>query len=336
MAKYHLLETTRFAPLPLHALLLLAASSCSLITKDSLPECASEQNCNRADPLPQAGATGTSTGGSGGSISNPQAGSGGIQTVASAGANPDAGTGGSDVGSGGTTSTAGGGGIGGAPCVPTTETCNGRDDNCNAAADEGCPVGISWSSVQDRAPLGDSPYGSAFGEQCEKDELIIGLNLSLTQWLDNVAGICSKPSIGFTATGEPQLTLSAPRSLVQRPKVSEKHTDLVCPPREIMVGLRVSQQHSALGAANDRVVIPAVWLTCVEIYVTGNKLGAYGVELRNPHEIGPQQGSLANQSAWFHKDNAAANDAAVRVLGTAENWVERLGFGTSRFSVKLK
>src|SRR5690606_32614315 len=77
---------------------------------------------------------------------------------------PSTGGGTGIVGSGG--STIGGpgggtndGGTGGAvikpECMPQSEICNGEDDDCNGAVDEGCPSTFAWENEIEEEAVGD-------------------------------------------------------------------------------------------------------------------------------------------------------------------------------------
>ncbi len=79
--------------------------------------------------------TGTSVGGRE-TTSSAQGGAGGH---GGSGGHGGAGGHGGSGGSGGmTTGNGGSGGTGGTPCVPTTEVCDGADNNCDGKVDEGC------------------------------------------------------------------------------------------------------------------------------------------------------------------------------------------------------
>ena len=82
--------------------------------------------------------TGTSVGGRE-TTSSAQGGAGGHGgSGGHGGAGGNGGSGGSGGSGGMTTGNGGSGGTGGTPCVPTTEVCDGADNNCDGKVDEGC------------------------------------------------------------------------------------------------------------------------------------------------------------------------------------------------------
>jgi len=117
-----------------------------------------------------AAAQGGSAPGGSSAGAQPSGGSGGSGATDTGGTGTGGtGTGGTDTG--GTTATSGGpnaggvasdggdGGAGGAPeppCQPTTEVCNGHDDDCDGGVDEFgvCPVGCSGFVLEDGATVG--------------------------------------------------------------------------------------------------------------------------------------------------------------------------------------
>src|SRR5688572_30424311 len=92
-----------------------------------------------------SGQVGTQVGGSAGS-----AGTNGKPAQGGRGGNSSAGGGGvsGKAGAGGTAGMAGTAGAAGAGC--TDELCNGVDDDCDAVADDGCPISATWLNAIER------------------------------------------------------------------------------------------------------------------------------------------------------------------------------------------
>ena len=272
---------------------------------------------------------------------------------ASAGSSPVAGSAGesSSAGSGGAAGEVAAGGAlpappeagaAGAPDpVPTcfAEVCNGRDDDCDGIADEGCPTALSAGNPVQRKALGDSPGGTVFADTCAADELLVGLSLGVGGWLDQGSAVCQHFELRTNTQVTPyrySLGLGAKRSLAPHPSsTTSAVNELVCRDGTVMVGLRISQQHRAFGADSDSVVIPQLAIQCA--------LPAMRLDASNPRlewqgavEVGPVSGQIANASAWFESDQLDENQLLVGFHGASGAWLDRLGLTASPVHVILQ
>jgi hypothetical protein len=275
---------------------------------------------------------------------------------ASAGSSPAAGAVGeageaSSAGSGGSAGAVAAGGAlpappeGGAAGVPepmpmcVAEVCNGRDDDCDGVADDGCPMALSTGNPVQRKALGDSPGGTVFADTCAADELLVGLSLGVGAWLDQSSAICQHFSLHTNTQVTPyrySLGLGAKRSLAPHPlSTTSVVNELVCRDGTVMVGLRISQQHSAFGQVFDSVVIPQLAIRCAE--------PAMRLDPQNPRlewqgavEVGPVSGQIANSSAWFETDQLQSNELLVGFHGASGSWLDRLGLTASAVHVVLQ
>ena len=222
-------------------------------------------------------------------------------------------------------------------CV--AEVCNGRDDDCDGVADEGCPRALSAGNPVQRKALGDSPGGTVFADTCADDELLVGLSLGIGAWLDQSSAICQHFELHTNTQVTPyrySLGLGAKRSLAPHPlSTTSVVTELVCRDGALMVGLRISQQHTAFGQDSDSVVIPQVAIQCAE--------PAMQLDAKNPRlewqgavEVGPLSGQFANTSAWFETDQLQTNEALVGFHGASGSWLDRLGLTASPVHVVLQ
>ncbi|WP_394822450.1 hypothetical protein [Pendulispora albinea] len=102
-------------------------------------------------------------------------------------------------GDGGTTSP----GKGDPTCVPTAETCNGRDDDCNGVPDEGCPqcdgpngrctVAMTFTGTGGSGPLGyPLQGGDIFDDTCGEGEAVVGVDAQYGDYVDQVRTWCVK------------------------------------------------------------------------------------------------------------------------------------------------
>ena len=264
-----------------------------------------------------------------------EAGAAGAEPVG-AGGSPAAG-----AASGGATPVADAGAAGAAPEPPppcVAELCNGKDDDCDGATDEGCPVGLAPSNAVQRKPLGDSTGGSPFAETCANDELLVGLTLGVASWLEQGTAICQKYSLSTNKqqpTYRYSLGFGERRALAAHPATSTSPArELSCAPGSVMVGLRVSQQHTAYGQPGSFIVIPQVSIQCAEprVDLTG---GAARVVWQDAVLVGPVSGGFANGGAWFESDLLTNGELLLGLHGASGIWVDRLGLTAGSVRVML-
>ncbi len=254
-------------------------------------------------------------------------------------------------GGGSAPEASGEGSTGGAPelgpstretCV--TEVCNGHDDDCDGAVDEGCPSGALVGNAVQRGPLGDSQGGVVFADTCLDGELLVGVNVSTANWLDQVAGICEKYALSVNTQSIPyqySLTLTDKRALTAHPPVSSTTTSvttqMMCREGTAMVGLRISQQHSAFGAATDQIIVPQISVDCAEpmLNLSAGAASSPALQWQNLARIGPVSGLAANNQAWFETDALGDSQILVGIHGAAGAWVDRIGLIESSFVISV-
>ena len=220
----------------------------------------------------------------------------------------------------------------------TVELCNGLDDDCDGVVDDGCPAGLLPGSAVQRAAIGDSFGGTDFADTCADDELLVGLNVAAGPWVDQVTAICQEYSLFTNTQPSPfqySLALHEKRSLDAHPSVTMSPIqELACASGKIMVGLRVSQQHTAFGDPSDAIVIPRVWIRCAEPTISLGA-GTPQVVWQNALEVGPVSGSFASDQAWFEGDQLSESELLVGFHGRAGGAVARVGLTGSSLKVSL-
>ncbi|HEY3668332.1 MAG TPA: hypothetical protein VGL19_20155 [Polyangiaceae bacterium] len=224
-------------------------------------------------------------------------------------------------------------------CVPVAEQCNGTDDNCDGVIDEGCPAGLAMGNGAQRKSLGDSWGGGDFAETCAADEMLVGLRLGVGAWIDQVTAVCQTYALHAGTQTVPyqySVALGALRYLTPHPAATTSEVqDLICRAGTVMVGVHISQQHTALGQATDQIVIPQLSVDCAEPLL--RLAGATPhVEWQKPEQIGPVSGDFAGWDAWFEGDRLDPTQVLVGFHGASGAWVDRVGLTASSLSVALQ
>lgn len=222
-------------------------------------------------------------------------------------------------------------------CMPSrAETCNGKDDDCSGAVDEGCPSGVTSTFDKALPALGDSPGGDVFADDCKHGEVLGGLNVRMGAFLAQVQGICREVTLALSSS-EPlgyAVQLSDVAPLPPHPTTNEQtQTMLACPDNEAMVGLKVSEQHVTVGDNLSATIIPRVWVSCAKLTLVKREDDSLAIDWAGLKELAPASGSIADGTAWYASAVAPQGLVATRLHGASGSWVDRVGFGVSKLEV---
>ncbi|HWZ92386.1 MAG TPA: hypothetical protein VNW92_26155, partial [Polyangiaceae bacterium] len=225
-------------------------------------------------------------------------------------------------------------------CVAQPEICNGKDDNCDNVIDDGCPSGSLRGSADPQAALGDSTGGSKFADTCANDEVIVGLQVAFSSWLDQVTAVCQKYSLHVNTVASPyqySLSFGATAVLPAHPtSTSDSLHALTCAPGKVLVGLDISEQHTALGQTPDYIVVTRISATCADpiLVLTG---GSPHVGWQNAAVIGPLSGTIyASAQAVTRTDLLGTDHLSVGFHGASGLWIDQVGLTASSIGVSLQ
>jgi len=288
------------------------------------------------------GGTSPTSGGSAGDGTSAAAGtaSGGTSGGASGGTN-----GGTSAGTGGTASGAppagGNGGTstgGGANCVP--EICNGIDDDCDQTIDNGCPSTFLRGAATAGTTLGDSTGGGPYSEQCANDEVLVGLQVGFSTWLDQIDVKCQQLSLGVDKSSTPykySVKFGPTHLLAPHPATTNDTVQAIdCPAGKVLVGFSISEQHTTPTYTPDYIVLTRVSGTCASLAIdmTGTPPA---LKWKNTTNIGPVAGSYYDSSTATNKSlTLDPNQVAIGYQGASGLWVDRIGPVVSSVQVLLK
>jgi hypothetical protein len=241
------------------------------------------------------------------------------------------------AGSGGVTSI-GQAGEAGAACVP--EICNGADDDCNQVVDNGCPGSFLRGAATAGDVIGDVTGGSAFSETCANDELVVGLQVAFSNWLDQVTVKCQQFSLSVDKKSTPyqySVGFGASHLLnTHPPTTNDSLQTLNCPSGKVLVGLAIAEQHTSPAFTPDYLVVTQISATCADL-VLNLSAATPALEWQNPTDIGPLSGTLyAAASAMPQTVTLTSDQIAVGYHGSSGVWVDRMGPIVSTVQVVLQ
>ncbi|HTA90416.1 MAG TPA: putative metal-binding motif-containing protein [Polyangiaceae bacterium] len=226
-----------------------------------------------------------------------------------------------------------------ATCTPHAELCNGKDDDCDGTVDNGCPSAFLRGSATQRPALGDSTGGSAFAGVCATDEVITGLQIATSNWLDQVTAVCQKYTLGVNTQVTPyqySFALGASESLASHPpSTTDSIQALTCPSGTVLVGLNISEQ-TVTEVSTQYVVITRVSTTCAEpiLNLTGT---TPQVTWQNPVMIGPLSSSTFDATqATTRSDTLDPTQLSVGLHGASGLWVDQIGLTDSSIQVLVQ
>ena len=86
--------------------------------------------------------------------------------------------------------------------TPTSEVCNGGDDDCDSTTDDGCPNGLTLVGSNTSGQYGGGG-GSAFSDVCPSGQVVVGVNLRTGGRVDRIQAVCGTISLSTTTTTVP-------------------------------------------------------------------------------------------------------------------------------------
>lgn len=209
-----------------------------------------------------------------------------------------------------------------------SESCNGKDDDCDGLVDDGCPTALAPGESLRHPALGDSLGGREFADECAADEALVGLAFTLEHWLSHVAGICRRIELRTDLTTLPHgysLALSEERALPIHPEALDLATQrLVCPDDSTMVGLHITQRSTDPAGSEADAVITELGIQCAKPIISLSALDSR-IEWQAPVELGPVIGAFGQGTAWTRADAPATLQLLSGLHGSAGSWIDRIG-----------
>jgi hypothetical protein len=209
-----------------------------------------------------------------------------------------------------------------------SESCNGKDDDCDGLADDGCPTALASGESIRHPALGDSPGGREFADECAADEALVGLAFTFEHWLSHVAGICRRIELRTDPSTLPyrySLAFSDERMLPIHPDSLDLRTQrLVCPDDSTMVGLHITQRSTDPAGSEADAVITELRIQCAKPAISPGALDSR-IEWQAPVERGPVIGAFGQGTAWTRADAPATPQLLSGLHGSAGSWIDRIG-----------
>jgi hypothetical protein len=236
---------------------------------------------------------------------------------------------------------AGDAGAAGAPaaCVAQPEICNGLDDDCDGAVDNGCPASFLRGSTVHEPVVGDSTGGSSFADLCANDELVVGVQLGMHDFLGQVTAICQKYTLEVNTRVAPyvySVAVGATHNLASHPSSTDNAiSQLNCAAGSFLVGLHAEQQ-SGLVANNSSPELTSVSILCAVPTVDAT-LASPVLDWTNTVEVGPVYGvEYDSTKAMLRTNLLAINRFTVGLHGASGLWVDNIGMTSSSIQVLLQ
>jgi hypothetical protein len=184
---------------------------------------------------------------------------------------------------------------------------------------------------RDLPEIGDSTGGAKFADDCADGSVLAGIHVGMGGWLGQVKGICRKLVLERSADAVSgyAVKLVDGAELAPHPPSSENPvTQALCNENETLVGLRISQQHTALADGSMIAVIPQITLSCAKLTLAKDG-DAYRMSWEGKREMAPVTGTYANNTAWFAETFITSDTVATRLGGASGDWIDRLALGVS-------
>ncbi len=242
----------------------------------------------------------------------------------------DAGIGGeNDAGSPGTLSPE--------PCQKLgAEVCNGGDDDCNGAIDEGCSYTVSWARAPNGAFIGHETGGVDFFEPCPDGAVLVGLRVGFGDWLNQVAAICRPIALHADATKTPTaftMTLGSRFDTSLAPANStdpkNKSQDLLCADDAVLDGV------DGTTSTDPARYIYGLRIHCAPPIVNAGL--ALEADVTQEQTVGPIVcASCSDTQSYNESLMIETGHIATSLFGGDGLWDDRVGVGSSIGSVQAK
>lgn len=201
-----------------------------------------------------------------------------------------------------------------------SEICNGRDDDCDGAIDEGCPSDVGLGVATNGTSYGGSG-GSAFTSNCPAGGVLTAISIRAAARVDAVAGRCRTVSLATDTTGsEHSYSLATSTTMTSLPSYGGTGGSLYndsCGPDEVVIGIdgRSGTEVDRLSFACGKVALSSTTATITPVRTSPNRGGTGG-------------------SAFSYR--CPAGQVAVGLFGRTGRRVDRIGLRCAPVNVTLR
>jgi hypothetical protein len=216
------------------------------------------------------------------------------------------------------------------------EVCNGGDDDCNGAIDEGCAYTVLWTNEPDQNPIGSPTGGVMFLEPCPTGSVLTGLRVGAGGWIDWMSAVCrqialhadtTQSPMRFSATLGPRLDFPTVPATPLDP--SGKLQDFLCADGSILSGVDGTTTEDS-----GRHLL-GLRLTCAPpIVSTSAGKTVFDYDSTQEATVGPFVcNTCSTTQAFNYTMKISAGHVASGLFGADGVWVDRVGFSESQATI---
>jgi hypothetical protein len=207
--------------------------------------------------------------------------------------------------------------------TPTTEICNGTDEDCDATVDDGCPIGLRLVGGNTSGQYGGGG-GSSFSDACTSSQVIVGINVRAGSRVDRIQAVCGTISMSTNTSTTPysySVSTGVGSTLGTHGGSGGTAYSYLCPANQMVSGI-VGRQASAMDA---------IGINCSPLIATGIP-GSYSIN-RGAGSSSSQYGGSGGSAFSY---TCPGNDVVRGIFGRSASRVDALGVYCGDVSATLR